>query len=188
MTLLHSGFESDDEIISVIQSGGLIVYPTEAVYGIGCDYKQQESVNKLLSLKKRPVEKGLILVGSHVQQILPLIQPDDGNQLAKALKTWPGHFTWVFKASKSTPKWISGEHDSVAVRISKHPVIKRLCSQLNQPIVSTSANISGSAVINDMAQIKKIFSDRVDCYIDEPLGNHKGASQIRNAATGLIIR
>ncbi|WP_218944332.1 L-threonylcarbamoyladenylate synthase [Marinicella rhabdoformis] len=174
--------------IQTIQTGGLLVYPTEAVFGLGCDYRNQAAVSRLLTLKQRDVSKGLILIASHVQQILPLIQLKDQNHLARAIKTWPGHNTWVFQASQSVPDWISGQHDSVAVRVSTHPTIKYLCDALGHAIVSTSANISGHPTATNIEQAQSQFGDSIDCFLDAPLGQASQPSTIRKADTGEVLR
>ena len=109
--------------IDAIKKGGIIVYPTESVYGLGCNPFNEKAVKKLLLLKKREVRKGLILIASNIRQVLPLIKPIDANDLARALKTWPGHHTWVFPKSDLVPDWISGQYDSIAVRVSNHPIV-----------------------------------------------------------------
>ncbi len=176
------------QAIQTIQSGGLLVYPTEAVYGLGCDYNNQAAVERLLLLKQRNVSQGLILVASHVQQVLPLIKLSDQNELARALKTWPGHNTWVFKATDRVPTWISGAHGTVAVRVSSHQSVKLLCDTLNQAIVSTSANISGQVTPNEINHIQKEWGTAVDCYLDQPLGQSTQASSIRLASDGKVLR
>ncbi|MCF6301241.1 MAG: Sua5/YciO/YrdC/YwlC family protein, partial [Proteobacteria bacterium] len=126
-----------DEAIKTIQQGGLIAYPTEAVFGLGCDFRSEAAVNKLLSIKQRPVEKGLILIASHIQHILPLIKLKNQDHLAAALKTWPGHSSWVFEKSDLVPNWISGSYKTVALRVSSHPSVKAICDKLGSAIVST---------------------------------------------------
>ena len=103
-----------------IFQGGIIAYPTEAVYGLGCDPLDQQAVLRLLALKQRPIAKGLILVASQMQQIEPFIQVDS-NTLCKIKKTWPGPVTWVIPAQSWVPEWLTGKHQSIAVRISAHP-------------------------------------------------------------------
>lgn len=174
--------------VDVIQSGGIIAYPTEAVYGLGCNPFDEQAVLKLLSLKKRSVQQGLILIASNVRQILPLIKPQDPNDLARALKTWPGHQTWIFPKSKLVPSWVSGDYDSIAIRISNHPIVKQLCDKLDQPIISTSANLSKQANLNSIKHIKSTFDDKIQLYIDAPVGNETKASTIRDAHTLQTIR
>lgn len=174
--------------ISAIKQGGVITYPTEGIYGMGCDYRKQQSVMKVLALKQRPVSKGLILIASHIQQILPLIQPVKREHLARALKTWPGHNTWVFPTSQLTPQWITGDFNSLAIRVSNHPVVKSLCNQLGHAMVSTSANVSNQLTPDNCLKLQQLWQDQVDYYLDLPLGSATGPSSIRLAESGEAIR
>ncbi len=143
---------------------------------------------KVLQIKQRPINKGLILIASHVMQILPLIKPQGKGDLARALKTWPGHATWVFPASELTPKWITGDHDTVAVRVSNHPAVKALCTELQHALVSTSANISGQAPINSCQELSSTCGDAVDYCLDLPLGQQNKPSTMRLASSGQVLR
>lgn len=180
--------EELSQAIVAINKGGIIAYPTESVYGLGCDPFNQKALEQLLLLKQRPVEKGMILIASHVQHVLPLIMPKRPDDLARALKTWPGHHTWVFPKTSKVPVWVSGQYDSIAVRVSKHPVVKQLCDQLNGPLVSTSANLSNQDNLNSIKDIALTFGDKIACYIDAPTGDEKKPSTIRDAHSGAIIR
>ncbi len=180
--------QSIKQAVATVNHGGVLVYPTEGVFGIGCDYRNEMAVNKVLQLKQRPVSKGLILIASHIQHVLPLIQPAERGHLARALKTWPGHATWVFPATALTPRWITGAHDSVAVRVSNHPTVKALCDQLNHALVSTSANISGQVTPENCQQIQTSWGDEVDYYLDLPLGQQTQPSTIKLASNGQVLR
>ena len=177
-----------DQTAALIKAGGVIAYPTESVFGLGCDPFNEQAVLKLLSMKQRSVEQGLILIASNIRQILPLIQPQHADDLARALKTWPGHYTWVFPKSSSVPSWVSGKYNSIAIRVSNHPTVKLLCDRLNHPLVSTSANISKQVDLNSIKRIKEVFDDKIAFYIDAPTGNEKLASPIRDAHTLKILR
>ncbi len=180
--------DSIEQAVLAINHGGLLVYPTEGVFGLGCDYRNQQSVLKILQLKQREVSKGLVLVASHIQQILPLIQPDSREGLARALKTWPGHHTWVFPKTHLTPAWISGDFDTVAVRVSCHPAVKQLCDQLNSALVSTSANVSNQTTASNIKDQFNLWGDAVDYYLDLPLGGSNQPSRIKLASSGRTIR
>ncbi len=172
-----------EQAARVIKSGGVIAYPTESVYGLGCDPFNQEAVQKILQIKGRMQEKGLIVIASHVQQIVPLIQPMHPNDLARALKTWPGHQTWIFPKSPRVPAWISGNFETIAIRVSAHPIVKALCDKINGPLVSTSANIANQVVLNSIKDIEMQFGDKIDAFINAPLGKHEKPSTITVAHT-----
>ena len=171
--------QSIEQAVATVKQGGILIYPTECVFGMGCDYNNETSVNRLLQLKQRPVEKGLILVASHIQQRA---------DLARALKTWPGHHTWVFPATKRVPQWITGQFDTLAVRISSHPTVKSLCDALGQPLVSTSANLSGQPPADSCQKLSLIWGNEVDYYLSLPLGGKSKPSSIRLASNGAQIR
>lgn len=177
-----------DEAVQTVRQGGLLVYPTEAVYGLGGDYQQTEVVAKILHLKQRPTNQGLILVAGHIGQILPLIQPASGDHLAAALRTWPGHTTWVFPASSQVPAGVIGPGQTVAVRLTAHPVVTALCTQLNQAIISTSANHKGQVTPRDIHSLQAQWPEDVDYFLDLPLGESKKPSEIRVAGDGQKLR
>ncbi len=179
---------SIEKAVLAIKHGGTVVYPTEGVFGFGCDFNNEQSVHKILQLKQRDVAKGLVLIASHIQHIMPLIKPTNRMDLARALKTWPGHHTWVFPKTQLTPSWISGNFDSVAVRVSKHPAVKQLCDSLNSALVSTSANLAGQTTPSTLVEQAELWGDQVDYYLDLPLGGSKHPSSIKLASNGQILR
>lgn len=124
-----------------IHQGQLIAYPTEAVYGLGCDPLNKRAVLDLLALKQRPIEKGLIIVASNFTQLLPFIVPDR-QMLSCMMATWPGPVTWVVPARPWVPMYLRGQHYTLAVRVSAHPIIQQLCRCYGRAIVSTSANLN----------------------------------------------
>jgi L-threonylcarbamoyladenylate synthase len=185
MTQIGTAIEA---AVQAVEQGGLLVYPTEAVYGLGGDYRQAEVVDKILRLKQRPVDQGLILVAGHIQHILPLIQPDSGQDLAAALATWPGHITWIFPASPRVPEGVKGPNNTVAVRLSAHSGVIQLCQQLNQAIISTSANQRGQSTPTDIYSLMKMWSNEVAYYLNLPLGGSDKPSEIRLAGDGQKLR
>ena len=169
-------------------SGGLIAYPTEAVYGLGCDPLNQESMELLLDLKQRPIAKGVILIAADIQQLLPFIQPLDEATMKNVRASWPGPNTWLLPAADHLPFWLTGRHNTLAVRVTDHPVAAALGRACNSPLVSTSANRSGKLPAKSPLQVRKQLGSGVDCIIHAPLGNHLTPSTIRDAATGRVIR
>jgi len=110
----------------VMRSGGVIVYPTEAVWGVGCDPQNRGAVERLLAMKNREWQKGLILIAAHIEQVEPYIEVPSRMAWRRATATWPGASTWVFPATDHCPMWISGDRDTVAMRVTAHPVASRL--------------------------------------------------------------
>lgn len=129
------------QAIKHVEQGQVIAYPTEAIYGLGCNPLDEEAVLHLLSIKKRSIEKGLILIASSLDQLKPYLQLN-AEIIAKVQATWPGAVTWIIPAQPWVPQWLTGSHSSLAVRVSNHPVVKKLCEQNEGPLVSTSANTS----------------------------------------------
>ena len=177
-------------VLQALQQGGVIAYPTEAVYGLGCDPDNEIAVAALLAIKQRPIEKGLILVAANYSQLLPYVD-DKAIPLEKRYQifsSWPGHISWVLPASKTAPKWITGQFDSIAVRVSAHPVVQQLCSAYGKPLVSTSANLSGQPAITDKAELQQSLGDKLSAIMPGPLGGATQPSQIRDALSGNIVR
>lgn len=130
--------------VKKINEGKVVAYPTEAVYGLGCNPLDEEAVLKLLAIKKRSVDKGLILIASSLTQLEPYLQLN--NQIiSKVQATWPGPVTWIIPAQAWVPQWLRGNHLSLAVRVTNHPVAGLLCEENKGPLVSTSANISSKS-------------------------------------------
>lgn len=177
-------------VLEALQQGGVIAYPTEAVYGLGCDPDNKAAVMALLAIKQRPVEKGLILVAANYSQLLPYVD-DKAIPLEKRYQifsSWPGHISWVMPASKTAPKWLTGQFDSIAVRVSAHPVVQQLCHAYGKPLVSTSANLSGQPAIIDKAELEQSLGDKLSAIMPGALGGATQPSQIRDALSGNIVR
>jgi len=172
-----------------LNQGKIIAYPTEAVYGLGCDPFNAHAVTKVLQLKQRSIEKGFILIAERWEQVEPLVLPIKPSALCQVLDTWPGPTTWVFPANKDTvPKWIQGQHQGIAIRISNHPIIKALCYHFKKPLVSTSANIQGQPPICDAGTVKTTFGHQISVIIDGALGSQMRPTTIKDAITGAVIR
>lgn len=172
-----------------IDNGGVIAYPTEAVWGLGCDPWNDQAVLKVLTMKQRPWQKGLILVASEIMQVAPLLDHLTKTQLSKLEMSWPGPVTWVLPDPDGwVPEWSRGEHASVAIRVSNHPVIKQLCTRIGRPIISTSANLAG----REPARTKQQLDARLYPYLDYVMpGETLGLSQpsvIRDVLTDQVYR
>lgn len=178
-----------ENIIVSLQKGEVIAYPTEAVFGLGCDPDSEIAVNKLLELKQRPWEKGLILIADNYEQLKNYI---DDEQLSEEQKqamfiTWPGPVTWVIPAKSTTPKWLTGRFDTIAVRVTNHELVKRLCRHYGKPLVSTSANLSGLEPCRTTEEVIAQFNGSVP-VLDGIVGGRQNPSEIRDAKTGQLYR
>lgn len=174
--------------VLALRAGGVIAYPTEGVWGLGCDPLDPAAVARLLDLKKRPVEKGLILVASQLEDLGEAIADLDNHELDQ-LRSDPGYpLTWLIPDNGAVPAWITGGAATLAVRISRHPVVARLCREVGSAIVSTSANPSGRPAATSALQVRRYFGKRLDALVPGRLGGERGPSEIRDIATGQVLR
>lgn len=176
-------------LLGVLEGEGVIAYPTEAVFGLGCDPDSERAVHALLALKQRPWEKGLILIAANYQQLLPYI--DDAQlssaQRATVFARWPGPVSWVIPALATTPRWLTGRFDSLAVRVSDHPLVQALCLQYGKPLVSTSANLSGLPPCRTEEEVRAQFGATFP-ILSGVVGGRSNPSEIRDALTGELFR
>jgi L-threonylcarbamoyladenylate synthase len=173
---------------SVLRRGGVIAYPTEGCYGLGCDPRHAGAVQRILRLKRRSWRQGLILIGAHWSQIAPWVDGADKEVVARARRTWPGPVTWLLPARPGSPRRLRGEHDSIAVRVTAHPLAAALCRHAHCAIVSTSANRHGRPAAVTARQVRLAFGRRIDYVLEGPLGGLRGPTAIRDARTGDTLR
>lgn len=173
--------------IKRLNAGKVIAYPTEAVYGLGCDPLNESAVLNLLNLKNRPVEKGLILIASSLSQLKPYLQLNS-NIISKITSTWPGPVTWIIPSQPWVPTWLTGKHNSLAVRVSAHPTVKLLCEQYGRPIVSTSANISTKPPATRSWMVSKNLNNTQLFILSGQVGNLNQTTPIYNVLNQQKIR
>lgn len=171
-----------------IHRGGIIAYPTEAVFGLGCDPLNPDAVTRLLKIKHRPMHKGLILIASRLEQLHAFIAPLDDVSLSQLQESWPGPTTWLLPARADTPCWLRGEHQTIAVRVTAHPLAAALCETTGHALVSTSANPSGLPPARQALRVRKYFSDQLGTILAGDLGNESGPTLIRDLTTKKLIR
>ncbi len=175
-----------NQATTLIQHGGIIAYPTEAVYGLGCDPRNEKTVMRLLILKQRDVSKGLIVVVSDWSQLQDWIEAlTHSDQLRLAQTSRPT--TWLMPKTRHTPNWLTGKHSSLAVRLSQHPVVNALC-QACGALVSTSANISHTPPARAVYDVQHIFAQHIDGIVAGELGHYQDTSAICDFTTGAWIR
>ncbi|MCG8312818.1 MAG: Sua5/YciO/YrdC/YwlC family protein [Pseudomonadales bacterium] len=181
-----------------MQQGGIIAYPTEAVYGYGCDPYNPDAVERLLKIKQRPWQKGLILIAASVEQIEPLLGRLNEQQLGLLLSSWGvasnTPTTWLLPdPGNQVPRWIRGTFDSVAVRVSHHPIVKQLCERWGGPLVSTSANISGQPPVSNEWVLRRRLQaqglrQQPDVIVSGKTSGFAKPSEIRDLLTEKVIR
>jgi L-threonylcarbamoyladenylate synthase len=175
--------------VTCLQKGGVIAYPTEGVWGLGCDPYHAAAVERLLQLKQRPVEKGLILVAATMKQIAPLLSPLSAAQLLLLKQSWPGPVTWLLPdPDQLVPVWIKGQFTTVAVRVSAHPIVVRLCSAFGGPLVSTSANPASLSPATNQLRVLTMFGSRLDYVVPGKLGGLLGPTKICDLNSTDVIR
>jgi L-threonylcarbamoyladenylate synthase len=174
----------------VVKTGGIIAYPTEAVFGLGCDPFNPKAVQRLLQLKNRTPDKGLILIAANWQQIESLIDLTalTTEQLTKVKTSWPGPTTWLLPATAKVPRWICGKYTSIAIRLPDHRLAHSLCDYLGGPLVSTSANTSSHSPIRDINELRRQFGKHIDYILPGSLGQLTQPTTIIDAVTQQIIR
>lgn len=181
----------DDPIskaLETLNKGGVIAYPTEAVFGLGCDPFNYSAVNRILGLKNRPLESGFILVASTWEQLEPFVEPLLPATMMRVRESWPGPVTWIFPVKPEIPEWITGNRKTIAVRVSAHPIVQEICTRYGKAIISTSANIHGSPPARDARTVELIFGNKIDFIVKAPVGGQILPTEIRNAINGEIIR
>jgi len=176
--------------VAALRRGQLIAYPTEAVFGLGCDPAHDKAVRRLMEVKQRPSGAGLVLVVAEFAQVAPWLATDAVSERTwqNIHHTWPGPVTWVIPASETAPQRVCGPGTTLAVRVSAHPVVCALCKAFSSPIVSTSANHRGETPLRSAAQVRAAFHEHVEVVLDGGVGENAAPCPIRDAVTGKTIR
>jgi L-threonylcarbamoyladenylate synthase len=172
---------------ATLRAGGVIAYPTEAVYGLGCDPLNFEAVLRLLTIKRRDPAKGLILIADDIQRLLPFIRITAA-QRKTLMQSWPGPNTWLVPVQDWVPEWLTGQHDTLAVRVTDHPLVAALCREAGMPIVSTSANLAGRPPARNALQVRKGLAGQVDYLLSGQTGKQRRPTTIRDLKSGRVIR
>lgn len=176
--------------VAALHAGGVIAYPTEAVWGLGCDPRREAAVMRLLRIKRRPVEKGVIVVAAGLDVLRDWLDlaalPPERLEVVRA--SWPGPNTWILPATDRAPSWITGHHRGIAVRISAHPLVDRLCRAWEAPLVSTSANLAGMPPARGRDELAPALLHSIDGLLDGETGGLVQPTPIRDALTGEVLR
>lgn len=180
---------SRQRLRQVLEGDGVIAYPTEAVWGLGCNPWSEFAVDTILALKQRPMHKGLILVAASVEQIRFLLDPLSPEVRQRAESHWPGPVTCVIPdVHGQVPHWVRGDHDSIAVRVSAHPLVQQLCRLAEMPLVSTSCNPAGREPARAPWQVRRYFPDGIDLMVSGSLGGARQPSKIIDITSGKTLR
>lgn len=174
--------------VEQLHAGHIIAYPTEAVFGLGCDPRNEAAVRKLLALKGRPESAGFVLIASEFSQIEPWIAETDPSLLQKAMQTWPGPITWLFPRAAGVPDYVAGNHATVAVRITAHEPSRALCTAFGSALISSSANHTAAKPARSASEVEDYFGHFIGGILTGPLGGSERPSEIRDLVTGKVIR
>lgn len=171
-----------------LRAGAVVGYPTEAVYGLGCDPWNRQAVYRLLALKRRSDSKGLILIAADRAQLQPFlgqVEPDIDRRIGES---WPGPVTWVMPANRTAPEWITGGRDTIAVRVTAHEPAAALCRAFGGALVSTSANYSGQPAARTALRTRRLFGHGLDAVLSGPTGGLTHPTAIFDARSGQLLR
>jgi L-threonylcarbamoyladenylate synthase len=175
-------------VARVVLRGGVVAYPTEGVYGIGCAAGNGDAARRVLALKGRAARHGLIVIAAGMEQLEPWIAPLAGVMRRRLDATWPGPVTWVVAARPDAPAWLTGGRDTIAVRVTAHPLASALCVAAGTALVSTSANRHGRPPARDAMAVRRAFGARIDDILSGPCGDLTGPTEIRDLASGRVLR
>jgi L-threonylcarbamoyladenylate synthase len=176
------------EAVAALRAGGVIAYPTEAVYGLGCDPQDRDAVTRLFALKQRPPGQGVLLIAADFPQVEKFIGAVPDEAIARARATWPGPHTWVFPRSAATPEWLAGEHAGIALRVTAHPLAAALCRAFGHALVSTSANRHGAVPARTASEVHLAFGEALAYVLEGATAGLEQPTPIRDARSGQVFR
>ena len=177
-----------DRAARAIRAGGIVAYPTEAVFGLGCLPDDRDAVLRLLAIKRRPWQKGFVLIAASFEDLAPLVELPTDPMRSAILATWPGPVTWALPARRAAPRWLKGRRDTLAVRVTAHAVARALCARVGGPLVSTSANVSRRPPHTRLLLLRRELGALVDYVLPGPLGKASRPTAIRDGRTGRTLR
>lgn len=177
-----------EEIADIVRHGGVIAYPTEAVFGLGCDPENEQAIKRILELKQRAIEKGLIVITSQLnfveKYLLPTTQQE--KDLLNSITDQPT--SWLVPAKTTTSPLLKGRFSSLAIRKTMHPACYSLCDALQHGLVSTSANPQGATPATSVEEVEQYFGNALEGILDAPLGNADKPSQLIDLHSKQILR
>lgn len=173
---------------SIVNQGGIVAYPTESCFGLGCDPRDNAAIRRLLHIKRRSYKQGLIIIGAGYEQIKMYIADTESEIPTEVFDSWPGPYTWLLPTRAGVSKWLRGEHSTIAVRVTTHNTAAGLCRYAGKAIVSTSANRHERVPTRYAESIEKEFAELVDYILPGKCGDATKPSEIRDAASGEVIR
>jgi len=188
--LRHFSPAEVDAAAALLRAGGVLAYPTEAVFGLGCDPHDHRAFVRLFELKQRPPTQGVLLIAADFAQVEPYIDLDavPAGVMRQVRQSWPGPHTWIFPRAAGVPAWIHGSHAGIALRVTAHAPAAALCRAFGGALVSTSANRHDQPPARAAATVAACFGDALDGLLEAPLGGLDRPTTIRDALTGATVR
>jgi len=171
-----------------VRSGGLVAYPTEAVWGLGCLPLHRDAVERLLALKQRSWRKGFLLIAAGFEQLEPFVVLPANGLRENILASWPGPQTWTLPAKPHIPTWLTGGRPTLAVRVTAHSAARRLCETTGQALISTSANLSRRRPLRRVLAVRRVLGHALDDILPGSLGSLSAPTPIRDGQTGDLLR
>jgi L-threonylcarbamoyladenylate synthase len=171
-----------------LRHSGILAYPTESVFGLGCDPLDESAVMRLLAIKRRDVSKGVILIADNFERLRPFVGDISAARLTEVQRHWPGPSTWLLPAAPWVPSWLTGSHTTLAMRVTAHPIASALCRAAGMPLVSTSANLSDRPPARTPLQVRIRCDGEIDMVLHGATGGLDRPTTIRHALTGAILR
>ena len=172
----------------VLRSGGVVAYPTEAVFGLGCNPRDEDAIDRVLALKQRSPDKGLILIAADYAHLRPFVLDLAPERMAEIFASWPAPNTWLLPAREETSRLLTGRFDTLAVRVTAHPLAAALCRAFGGALVSTSANLASRSPARRVWQLARRLGARADYVLAGDCGGRGQPSCIRDGRSGRVLR
>ncbi len=175
--------------VDALRNGGIVAYPTEAVFGLGCDPADHDAFQRLFALKQRPPTQGVLLIGADFDQVAPYVDlaATPAAAIERARASWPGPSTWVFPRAATVPSWIAGAHAGIALRVTAHTPAAALCRAFGGALVSTSANRHGEPPARTAEDVRRAFGEDLP-ILNGNVGGLERPTPIRDAISGAMLR
>ncbi len=177
-----------ENAVTALRAGGVIAYPTEYCYGLGCDPQNDQALQRLIQIKQRRAEQGVILIAAELEHVYRYAELDSLALAEKIIASWPGPNTWLLPIKESVSDWVKGRHSTVAMRVTAHHTSRLLCQKFGGAVVSTSANRHGQKALLGAPEIDSVMGVELDYIIDAPLGGASAPSVIKHGVSGERIR
>ena len=174
--------------VATLRSGGVVAYPTESVFGLGCDPWNRMAVARVFAVKHRPIAKRCIVIAAEPSQLERLVDVDALHCSGFVTRYWPGPVTLVTPARDDAPSWLVGSDGTLAVRVTNHPVARGLCASFRGPLISTSANRNARPPARDALRVRAVFGPDIDWYVAGRVGGLAAPTRIIDVRDGRTIR